>query len=184
MIRTLTTAGAKGLVTNRARDHLMPAGERNASGSPIVSAREHELPPIHSFPHVTSTPRPQTASPATRFDDERPQRCISCEPPLRLSAGATNSREHHCPGSGLTGIGAASGHAGGNRPSAISSSRSSTRNGSFILSNSTVMRPIGVKPIRRGPAQRKCRAHLCRRGLNSGVSFRVTLSMLPMSEPL
>jgi hypothetical protein len=39
-------------------------------------------------------------------------------------------------------------HAGGNSPSAISSSRSSMRNGSLILSNSTVIRPIGVTPIR------------------------------------
>jgi hypothetical protein len=66
----------------------------------------------------------------------------------------------------------------------MSSSRSWTRNGSLIWRSSTVTRPIAVRPVRYGPSQRKCRDHLCRRGLNSGVSFRVTSSRLLISEPL
>ncbi len=34
------------------------------------------------------------------------------------------------------------------------------------------------------PLHRKCRDHLCRRGLNRGVSLRVAAARLLMSEPL
>jgi hypothetical protein len=47
-----------------------------------------------------------------------------------------------------------------------------------------VTRPMGVRPMRRAPCQRKCLAHLWRRGLNRGVSFPVAGSRLLMSEPL
>jgi hypothetical protein len=47
-----------------------------------------------------------------------------------------------------------------------------------------VTRPIGVRPMRTGPCQRKCRDHAWRRGLNNGASLRVRLSRPAMSDPL
>jgi len=42
--------------------------------------------------------------------------------------------------------------------------------GRFIASAATVARPAGVSGTTRSPAQRKCSAQICVRGLNSGAS--------------
>jgi hypothetical protein len=76
------------------------------------------------------------------------------------------------------------GHVGGNSPCSIRISRSSTRYSSLMWSRATVTRPMAVRPTRYGPSQRKCFAHLWRRGLNSGVSLRVMSSIPLISEPL
>ena len=75
-------------------------------------------------------------------------------------------------------------YGGGKAPSAISASRSPTRYSSLMWSRATVTRPMAVRPTRYGPSQRKCVAHLWRRGLNSGVILRVFASRLVRSEPL
>src|SRR5262249_45392733 len=61
----------------------------------------------------------------------------------------------------------------GKRPWLSSSSRSSSRSGSFIARTATVALPTAVLPTTTGPSHRKCVAHLCRRGLKSFVSFFV-----------
>src|SRR5271157_2878597 len=53
-----------------------------------------------------------------------------------------------------------------------------------MRSRATVTRPTGVRPMRTAPCQRKCFAHLLRRGLKSGVSLRVFGSRLLISDPL
>ena len=45
-------------------------------------------------------------------------------------------------------------------------------------------RPTGVRPMSSGPAQRKCRLHFWRRGLNKGTVFRDRLSRPEMFGPL
>ncbi len=51
-------------------------------------------------------------------------------------------------------------------------------------STAIVARPIEVRPIRIGPSQRKCRFHLCRRGLKSHARLRVLGSIPARFEPL
>jgi hypothetical protein len=48
----------------------------------------------------------------------------------------------------------------------------------------TVTRPIAVLPTMNGPSHLKWRCHLCRRGLNSFVSFFVLGSRPAMFGPL
>lgn len=55
-------------------------------------------------------------------------------------------------------------HSGGKTPSSIKEQRNSTRASWFISKTSIVARPIGVRPIKYGPSQRKCRSHFMRRG--------------------
>src|SRR5207248_1413694 len=73
---------------------------------------------------------------------------------------------------------------GGKTPFSMRSARSATRAASLMWSTETVTRPIAVRPWRTGPSQRKCRPHLSRRGLKSGVSLCVRGSNPARSEPL
>src|SRR5207245_7640050 len=69
-------------------------------------------------------------------------------------------------------------------PCRINSSRKATRSGSFMASTTTVVLPTAVLPATSAPTHRKCRSHLCRRGLKSLVSFLVFGSIPARFGPL
>lgn len=73
---------------------------------------------------------------------------------------------------------------GGQRPKAANSARSSVLSETFIDSNQTVARPIGVKPMIRSFSVMKCWSHRCVRGLNIRANFPVSGSIVVRLVPL